>query len=89
MQNNEQLYRCLKNSLTASGTANIIVNSTKYQIGINPCGDILLKIILRKDIIDTRSTASNMRDNMSIIYTYTVTVNSDIEKFNEYAKINY
>ena len=35
------------------------------------------------------ATASNMRDNLSRLATYISTVNSDIDKFNEYANINY
>ena len=30
-----------------------------------------------------------MRENLSKLDTYIATVNSNIEKFNEYAKINY
>ena len=30
-----------------------------------------------------------MRENLYSIYTYITMVNSDIEKFNEYAKISY
>ena len=30
-----------------------------------------------------------MRENLSSLDTYIVTVNFDIDKFNEYAKINY
>ena len=85
----DQLYHCLKNSLTASGTAKIISESTKYHIGSNTCGALLFKLLIHNAIIDTRSTASNIRENLSSIDTYTATVKSEIDKFNEYAKINY
>ena len=45
--------------------------------------------MLKKSIIYTRSNSSNTRENMSILDTYITTVNSDIEKFNEYTKTNY
>ena len=70
-------------------TANIVSESTKYHIGSNPCGDIIFKLILQTKMIDTRATYFNMREKISSIYTYISTVNYDIEKFNEYANINY
>ena len=88
-QNNDQLYHCLKNSLSASGTSNIIAESTKYHIVINPCVYILFKLIPQKSIIDIRVTASKMIENLSSLDTYIATVNSNIEIFNEYVKINY
>ena len=59
-QNNDQLYHCLKNSLTASGTSKSITKSSKYHILINTCGALLFKLILQKAIIDTSSTSSNI-----------------------------
>ena len=40
-------------------------------------------------IIDTRATSYIMRDNISSLDTYIAMVNSDIDKFNKYTKINY
>ena len=88
-QNNNQIYHCLKNLLTASGIANIISKSTKYNIRSNPCGALLLRIILHKSIIYARAKAFTIRDNLSIIDTYFATVNYDIEKFNEYINTNH
>ena len=68
-QNNNQLYHFLKISLTASLTTNIITESTKYHICNNPCGALLLKLILWKLIIDTGATVSNMRENLSSMVT--------------------
>ena len=61
----------------------------KYHMGSNPCEHIIFKLLLQKSIIYTSFTASNMRENLYSIYTYITMVNSDIEKFNEYAKISY
>ena len=88
-QNNDQLWHCLKNSLTASGTTNIITNSNKYHIRSNPCGYFLFKIILQKAIVDTRATASNMMENLYSIDNYIATSKYDINKFNKYIKIVY
>ena len=77
------------NLLTASGTAKIITKSTKYLIVSNPCGSLLFKILLHKATMETRGTASNMRENMWSIDTCISTVNFDIDKLNEYSKIKY
>ena len=45
-KNNDKLYHCLNNSLTASGTAKIIAKSTKYHIGNNHCGVLIFKLLL-------------------------------------------
>ena len=78
MQNKDQLYHFLNNSLTAYGTANIIVESTKYHIGSNLCGALLFKLNLQKSSIDTRAIASNMRENLSSLDMYIVTVKYEI-----------
>ena len=88
-QNNDKLYHCLNNSLTASGTATIISDITNYHIGSNTCLSILSKILLQKAIIDSRTTYYNMRDNLYSIDTCIVVLHSDIEKFSEYVNINY
>ena len=88
-QKNYQLYHCLKNSLTASGTAKIISKSNKYHIASNPCGYLLFKVPPQKYIIYNMETASNMRENLYSLDTYIAIVNSEIEKFNEYANISY
>ena len=79
----------MNNSLIVSGTSNTNAESTKYQMGINPCVTLLLKLLIQKAIIDTSTTGSNKRDNLSSLDTYITKVKPDIEKFNEYAKINY
>ena len=50
---------------------------------------IIFNIVMKKAIINTRATKSNMLENLKILYTCIATVNSDIEKSNEFAKINY
>ena len=68
-KNNNQLYPYLKKSLTAPGTAKIIAESTNYHIVSKYCGDLLLKLLTQKEIIDTRDKASDMRQNLSSIDT--------------------
>ena len=47
-----------------------------------------LYIIMQISSIETRSTAYNMQDKLSILDTYISTVNFDIDKYNNYAKVN-
>ena len=72
---NNQFYHCLKISLTAYITANIIAESTNYHTCSNSCREVLFKVILRKAIIDTRDAVSNMSKNLSSLDTYIKTVN--------------
>ena len=89
MENKYQLYHLLNNSLNVSEAVKIISDITKYQIVSNPCADLISKLLIHKSIIKTMDTASNMRENLSSLDAYISTVNPDIEKFNEYANINY
>ena len=89
IQNNDQLYHCLKNSLTASENSKIIVERSKYHIGSNTCGYLLFKLIPHKAIIETGTRSPNMRDNLASLHTYITTVNSNSQRFKKYAKIKY
>ena len=44
---------------------------------------------MKKDIIDTIYTTSNMQENLSSLDKYIATVNYNIEILNKYARINY
>ena len=79
----------MNNLLAASETAKIFSKITKYHIGSNSWWALLFEILLWKAIIDTRDKVSNRRENIPSLNTYISRVKSDIDKFNEYAKINY
>ena len=57
----------------------ITVGATSYY-----SGPLLLKILVGIAHIDTRYTASHLRETMSSLDTYIVTVDYDIETFNQY-----
>ena len=44
--------------------------------------------MMKKAVINTRSTHNYLRENLTNLYTYMYTVNPDIEKFNQYVKAN-
>ena len=51
-------------------------------------GEELFKLMMNKAIIDTHSTATQLRENMTKLDTYMSTVTSNIENFDQYAKVN-
>jgi hypothetical protein len=92
-QNNFQMYHCIMNSLTDEGQQKILAEQSKYHTGegndSRPSGPLLFKLLMQKAIIDTRATASILRENLSSLDTYMATINSNIENFNKYVKTNY
>ena len=92
-QNNNQMYHCIMNSLTKDGQAKILAEQSKYHTGEGnnrrPSGPLLFKLLMQKAVIDTRATASLLRENLSSLDTYMSTINSNIEEFNKYVKTNY
>ena len=51
-------------------------------------GELLFKLMIQKSIIYTRATSTYLRENLANLDTYMSTVNSDIENFNQYVKVN-
>ena len=45
-------------------------------------------MMVQKSVVDTRETATYLRDNLTNLDTYMSTVKSDIENFNQYVKVN-
>ena len=92
-QNNMQMYYCISSSLTKEGQLKILAEQDKYHVGAGddrrPCGPLLFKLLMQKAIIDTRATASLLRENLSSLDTYVSSVKSNIEDFNKYVKMNH
>ena len=76
------------NSLTEECSSKIINRPSEYTITIGNVGHIsailLHKALMQRAIVDTRSTSSNFRTNLSSLDTYMPVVNSNIELFNSY-----
>ena len=51
-------------------------------------GELILKLMMQKSVKDTRATSTYLRENLTNLDTYMSTVNSDIENFNHYVKMN-
>ena len=88
-QNTYMLYKCLMSSLTNNAKKRISLWSEQYRIGDNDLcsGVALLKIIIRESHLDTNATTNQIRTKLSNLDSYILTVDSDIGKFNQYAKL--
>ena len=53
-----------------------------------PVGEFIFKLMMKNAIIETRATATHLRENLTNLDTYMSTVNSDIENFNNDVKVN-
>ena len=60
----------------------------KYRIGQLPVGELLFKLLIKVSATDTREMRMVTSNNISSLYTYMSTVNSDVSKFNLYVKLN-
>ena len=92
-QDDNQLYQCLFNSLTEAGRQKVlvwkkdfIISEPSQDITNQPCGSLLLKVIIRESHIDTNATTTAIRNKMSNLDDYIATIGQDITKFNAYVK---
>jgi hypothetical protein len=85
-QDNLLLFHCLMASLTTEAFNKILLRDKDYQVNNRKSGPALLKIIISESYIDTNATTKFTRESLSSLDTYIKTVDSDIEKFNNYVK---
>ena len=76
-------------SLTPEAYSKMLAEAPNYHIAGVPCGMLLVKLLLRKAIVDTRATSTMFRENLSGLDSYVASVNSDVSKINQYVKLNY
>ena len=51
--------------------------------GETPVGELLFKLMMKKSIIDTRATETHLQENLKNLDIFLLTVNSNIENFNQ------
>ena len=61
--------------MTEAAHLNIVAESDKYMEGDTPVGELLFKLMMHKAVVDTRATATYLRDILTNMYTYMSTVN--------------
>jgi hypothetical protein len=78
-QNGVQMGQCLLNSMTEACKLKIMKESDAYYIDGILSGPLLLKLILRKAIIDSRSTSANLQEQLTTLDSYMVSVDCNVE----------
>jgi hypothetical protein len=73
-QNGVQMGQCLINSTTEAGKLKIMKESDAYYVEGILSGPILLKLILKKAIIDSRATSANLREQLTTLDSYMASV---------------
>ena len=67
---------------------NIMTESNNYMDDETPVGELQFKLMVKNASIDTGATSNNMREKLPNLDTYMYKVNSNIENFNQYVKVN-
>lgn len=84
-QNSMMLFQCLKESLTDTARAKVLLHSDDYITeNKKMSGALLLKVIIRESYNDTNATVTFIRERLSSLDTYIKSIDSDIDKFNQY-----
>jgi hypothetical protein len=86
-QNAAQMYECLSTSLTPEAHNKVLGLAASYKIGGRKNGPAFLKAIIMTAHTDTRASSSHIRRSLTCLDSYMSTVNSDIEKFNQYVRL--
>jgi hypothetical protein len=87
-QNDVQFYYCNANKLDERGHLRIVYDAKSYTMEGTHSGIMLFKLLVRKSNTDTRATASQLWEKFTNLDFYMSTVNSNIELFNQYVKVN-
>jgi hypothetical protein len=75
------------NSISKEGKNKILIWKNQYNIGINSSGNLLLKIIIRESHLDTNATTASIRNKLSSLDEYILTIGCDITKFNGHVRL--
>ena len=87
VQNDYQLFCCLSNSLTEAGQIKVLAERDRYTINGHQSGSLYFKLLMKKAVIDTRATTSQLRMNLLNLDSYMSVVDSNIRLFNQHVKV--
>jgi hypothetical protein len=85
-QNSVHMGLCLLSSMTEAGKLKIINESNAYYVNDILSRPLLLKLILKKAIIDSRATSANLREQLTMLDAYIASVDCNVELFNHHVK---
>jgi hypothetical protein len=76
--------QCLLNSMTEADKLKIMKESNAYYVYGILTGPLLLKLILKKAVIDSRATSANLREQLTNLDSYMASVDCNVEMFNQH-----
>ena len=85
-QNNVCMFNAIMDSLTKDSKTTIVNEKQAYQVGGVDSAPLLYKLIIGKAIVDTKATAAQYRTSLLNLDKYMLSVESDIQKFNEHVR---
>ena len=85
-QNSYAMYQCIMSSLTSTARTKIMLKEGEYTVNGIRSGACLLKVVIRASYLDSNATSLFIRDAISNLDEYMVSVDSDIDKFNEHVE---
>eukprot|EP00804_Cyclotella_cryptica_P030718 CCRYP_009136-RA/>CCRYP_009136-RA protein AED:0.27 eAED:0.27 QI:0/-1/0/1/-1/1/1/0/399 len=92
-QNNEQMWRCLYNSLTKEAKATLLTYRQDYELMVNgepkPVAPLMYKTIMRLATLDGKATVTALRANLRKLTLYAIKENGNIDKIHTYFNHNY
>ena len=68
------LYHCMIGSLSKAGRTKVMVWEEQYKIKGKPSGNLLLKIIIREIHLDSNSTTTSIRNQLSSLDQFIMTI---------------
>ena len=74
--------------MTEANHWNIVAESNNYMDDETSVGEFIFKLMMQKSVINTRAKYTHLRENLTNLDTYTSTVDSDFENFNQYVNVN-
>jgi hypothetical protein len=78
--------QCLLNSMTEAGKLKIMKESDAYYVDSILSAPLLLKLILKKAIINSRAASANLQEQLTTLDSYMVSVDCNVELFNQHIK---
>lgn len=95
-QNNEQLWRCIKATLTTEAKTTLMAYSSEYELEDpddnnkkKTAGPLLYKTIMRLSTLDSNATIKYLRANLRELPAFCARENGNIAKVHEYFNTNY
>jgi hypothetical protein len=93
-QNNEQMWRCIYNTLTKEAKAKLLTYLDDFKMPnasgkMTEVGPLMYKTMMRLATLDNNATVQALRANLRELPQYSIKVNGNIDQIHEYFDQNY